>query len=415
MKQILVVGGGAAGMMAAISAAEHGGKVTLLEKMPSVGRKLLITGKGRCNITNNCDLDGLIQNMPGNGNFLYSAFSQFTNHDVRDFFHKHGLLTKVERGGRVFPISDKASDVVATLRLVLRKLQVNIVTEHPVKEFTVSGGKISKVTTTANQEYDADAFILATGGASYPGTGSSGDGYRLAAALGHTIIPLRPSLVPLESEEEWVKELQGLSLKNIRATIFADGKPVASEFGEMLFTHFGVSGPVILSLSEHVSEFLAAQKGKKRDVTVEINLKPALTAEVLDQRIQRDFEKFIRKRIKNALNDLLPVKLIDVMIDLAHIDPEKPVHQVKKNERLRLAYQLQHICLTIRGARPLSEAVVTAGGVSTKEINSKTMNSKLISNLYFAGEIIDVNGYTGGYNLQAAFSTGYTAGFHSIE
>jgi len=415
MKQILVVGGGAAGMMAAISAAEHGGKVTLLEKMPSVGRKLLITGKGRCNITNNCDLDGLIQNMPGNGNFLYSAFSQFTNHDVRDFFHKHGLLTKVERGGRVFPISDKASDVVATLRLVLRKLQVNIVTEHPVKEFTVSGGKISKVTTTANQDYDADAFILATGGASYPGTGSSGDGYRLAAALGHTIIPLRPSLVPLESEEEWVKELQGLSLKNIRATIFADGKPVASEFGEMLFTHFGVSGPVILSLSEHVSEFLAAQKGKKRDVTVEINLKPALTAEVLDQRIQRDFEKFIRKRIKNALNDLLPVKLIDVMIDLAHIDPEKPVHQVKKNERLRLAYQLQHICLTIRGARPLSEAVVTAGGVSTKEINSKTMNSKLISNLYFAGEIIDVNGYTGGYNLQAAFPPDNTAGFHSIE
>jgi len=415
MKKILVVGGGAAGIMAAISAAEHGGKVTLLEKMSSVGRKLLITGKGRCNITNNCDLDGLIQNMPGNGSFLYSAFSQFTNHDVREFFHRHGLLTKVERGGRVFPITDKAADVVATLRLALRKLQVNVVTEHPVKEFTLSDGKISKVTTITNSEYDADVFILATGGASYPGTGSSGDGYRLAAALGHTIIPLRPSLVPLEVEEEWIKDLQGLSLKNIRATIFADGKPVASEFGEMLFTHFGVSGPVILSLSEHVSEFLAAQKGNKRDVTVEINLKPALTAEVLDQRIQRDFEKFIRKRMKNALNDLLPLKMIAVMIDLAHIDPEKPVHQVKKSERLRLVHQLQHVCLTIRGARPLSEAVVTAGGVSTKEINSKTMNSKLITNLYFAGEVIDVNGYTGGYNLQAAFSTGYTAGLHSVD
>ena len=415
MKEILVVGGGAAGMMAAISAAEHGGKVTLLEKMPSLGRKLLITGKGRCNITNNCDLEGLIQNMPGNGSFLYSAFSQFTNRDVIEFFHCHGLMTKVERGGRVFPVSDKAADVVAILRSVLRKLKVIIVTEDPIKEFVVLNGKISKIITTANHEYAADVFILATGGASYPGTGSSGDGYRLAAALGHTIIPLRPSLVPLEVEEEWIKDLQGLSLKNIRATIFLDGKPIASEFGEMLFTHFGISGPIILSLSEPVSELLALQKGNKGDVTVEINLKPALTAEVLDQRIQRDFEKFIRKQIKNALNDLLPVKLIDVIIDLAHLDPEKPVHQVKKNERLRLVHQLQHVCLTIRGARPLSEAVVTAGGVSTKEINAKTMNSKLISNLYFAGEIIDVNGYTGGYNLQAAFSTGYTAGLHSVD
>ncbi len=415
MKEILVIGGGAAGMMAAISAAEHGGKVTLLEKMPTVGRKLLITGKGRCNITNNCDLDGLIQNMTGNGRFLYSAFSRFTNHDVRDFFHQHGLMTKVERGGRVFPVSDKAADVVATLREVLRKLKVNVVPDHPVKEIVVADGKITKVITTSGGEYQADVFILATGGASYPGTGSSGDGYRLAAKLGHKIVPLRPSLIPLETEEEWVKDLQGLSLKNVRATIFVDGKPIANEFGEMLFTHFGVSGPIILSLSEHISNLFFPHKDPKRDAVLEINLKPALTEEVLDQRLQRDFEKFIRKQVKNALHDLLPVKLIDIMIDLAHIDPEKPVHQLTKNERQRLVYQLQHVSLTIRGVRPLSEAVVTAGGISTKEINAKTMNSKLIRNLYFAGEIIDINGYTGGYNLQAAFSTGYVAGLYAVD
>jgi len=415
MKEILVIGGGAAGMMAAISAAEHGGKVTLLEKMPTVGRKLLITGKGRCNITNNCDLDGLIQNMTGNGRFLYSAFSRFTNHDVRDFFHQHGLLTKVERGGRVFPVSDKAADVVATLREVLRKLKVNVMPDQPVKEIIVADGKIAKVITASGREYHADVFILATGGSSYPGTGSSGDGYRLAAGLGHKIIPLRPSLIPLETEEEWVKDLQGLSLKNVRATIFVDGSPVANEFGEMLFTHFGVSGPIILSLSEHISDLFVPHKDPKRDVVLEINLKPALTEEILDQRVQRDFEKFIRKQVKNALHDLLPAKLIDIMIDLAHIDPEKQVHQVTKSERQRLVYQLQHVSLTIRGVRPLKEAVVTAGGVSTKEINAKTMNSKLIRNCYFAGEIIDINGYTGGYNLQAAFSTGYVAGLHALD
>jgi len=415
MKEILVIGGGAAGMMAAISAAEHGGKVTLLEKMPTVGRKLLITGKGRCNITNNCDLDGLIQNMTGNGRFLYSAFSRFTNHDVRDFFHQNGLLTKVERGGRVFPVSDKAADVVATLREVLRKLKVNVVPDQPVKEIIVADGKIAKVITASGREYHADVFILATGGSSYPGTGSSGDGYRLAAGLGHKIIPLRPSLIPLETEEEWVKDLQGLSLKNVRATIYVDGKPVANEFGEMLFTHFGVSGPIILSLSEHISDLFFPHKDPKRDVVLEINLKPALTEEILDQRVQRDFEKFIRKQVKNALHDLLPVKLIDIMIDLAHIDPEKPVHQLTKNERQRLVYQLQHVSLTIRGVRPLSEAVVTGGGISTKEINAKTMNSKLIRNCYFAGEIIDINGYTGGYNLQAAFSTGYVAGLYAVD
>ena len=415
MKRILVIGGGPAGMMAAIGAAEKGGKVTLLEKMPAVGRKLLITGKGRCNMTNNCQLDALIQNMIGNGKFLYSAFSQFTNHDLREFFHRHGLLTKVERGGRVFPITDKASDVVATLRLILKKLKINVITDNSVDEIVLSNGKIVKVITTANREFEADRFILATGGASYPGTGSTGDGYRLASGLGHTIIPLRPSLVPLEVEEDWVKDAQGLSLKNIRATILADDNPVASEFGEMLFTHFGVSGPVILTLSEYVSELLSPKSEKKKDVVLEINLKPALTAEVLDQRIQRDFDKFSRKQVKNALHDLLPLKLIDIMIDLAHIDPEKPVHQVKKSERFRLAHQLQHTCLTIKKLRPLQEAVVTAGGVCIKEIDSKTMKSKLVENLYFAGELIDVNGYTGGYNLQAAFSTGYTAGLHSMD
>ncbi|MBP1764735.1 MAG: hypothetical protein H6Q65_1793, partial [Firmicutes bacterium] len=283
------------------------------------------------------------------------------------------------------------------------------------KEIIVADGKIAKVITASGREYHADVFILATGGSSYPGTGSSGDGYRLAAGLGHKIIPLRPSLIPLETEEEWVKDLQGLSLKNVRATIYVDGKPVANEFGEMLFTHFGVSGPIILSLSEHISDLFFPHKDPKRDVVLEINLKPALTEEILDQRVQRDFEKFIRKQVKNALHDLLPAKLIDIMIDLAHIDPEKQVHQVTKSERQRLVYQLQHVSLTIRGVRPLKEAVVTAGGVSTKEINAKTMNSKLIRNCYFAGEIIDINGYTGGYNLQAAFSTGYVAGLHALD
>jgi predicted Rossmann fold flavoprotein len=415
MKEILIIGGGAAGMMAAIAAAEHGAQVTILEKMPTLGRKLLITGKGRCNITNSCDVAGFIRNMPGNGSFLYSALHTFDNRDMIAFMEQCGVPTKVERGGRVFPVSDKAADVVTALQRALYQRQIKVWTGQAVKRLTVRGGTICGLITGANQEFPAEAVVLATGGSSYPATGSTGDGYLLAKQAGHTIVPLRPSLVPLEVEEDWVQELQGLSLKNVRVTILAKGSAADSEFGEMLFTHYGLSGPVILSLSDKVSALLLAKKDLRDAVILEINLKPALTADVLDLRLQRDFEKFIRKQVKNALYELLPTKLIDVIIDIAHIDPEKPVHQITKSERQRLVHELQHLSFTIRGTRPLSEAVVTAGGVSTKEINAKTMQSKLVGNLFFAGEVIDINGYTGGYNLQAAFSTGYTAGLHAAE
>ncbi|WP_425061110.1 3-dehydro-bile acid delta(4,6)-reductase [Sporomusa carbonis] len=407
MKHVLIIGGGAAGLMAAVSAARHGARVTVLEKMNDIGRKLLITGKGRCNITNNSDIPELIKNMPGNGAFLYSALHAFSNQDLVEFFHSSGLPTKIERGGRIFPVSDQARDVVKTFTKVLAKFDVNIVTNKTVKKLIIDNSHIYGVS-TQDAEYRADAVILATGGASYPGTGSSGDGYRLAQAAGHTIVPIKPSLVPLEVEEEWVTELQGLALKNVTATVVFAGKKVADEFGEMLFTHYGLSGPIILSLSKKVSELLTATNGQ--EVSIEINLKPALTAETLDKRIQRDFTKFTKKQLKNALHELLPAKLIPVIIDLAFINPDKFVHQITKEERIRLLHKLHHLTFTIAKTRPVTEAIVTAGGVSTKEINSRTMESKLISRLFFAGEVIDIDGFTGGFNLQAAFSTGYVAG-----
>lgn len=407
MQQVLIIGGGAAGLMAAVSAAQHGARVTLLEKMKDIGRKLLITGKGRCNLTNSCDIPELVKNMPGNGSFLYSAFNAFSNQDVVDFFYQAGLPTKVERGGRVFPVSDQARDVVKTFSRELSKLGVTVKTNQIVKKLIIENGQAVGAV-TCDGEYRADAVIIATGGASYPGTGSSGDGYRFAQAAGHTIVPLKPSLVPLEVEEEWITELQGLSLKNVTATVLSDGKKAAEEFGEMLFTHYGLSGPIILSLSKKVSELFATAPG--REVTIEINLKPALSIDMLDKRLQRDFAKFARKQLKNSLHELLPAKLIPVVIDLSFIDPDKFVHQITKEERLRLLDILQHLTFTITQTRPVTEAIVTAGGVSTKEINARTMESKLISGLFFAGEVIDVDGFTGGYNLQAAFSTGYVAG-----
>lgn len=406
MKNIIVVGGGAAGMMAAYQAAGEGSHVILLEKMPSLGRKVLITGKGRCNITNACDTQQLIKNMPGNGRFLHSAYREFDNTDMIGFIEQWGVQTKVERGGRVFPVSDKAKDVIDAFARALAKKQVEVITNQPVRKLLVEDNQVVGVATD-HKQYLADAVILATGGASYPGTGSSGDGYKMAKELGHAIIPLKPSLVPLEVTEDWIKELQGLSLKNVTATVLVGGKKQADDFGEMLFTHFGLSGPIILSLSKVVAEALNA--GSK-EVMLEINLKPALSEEVLDKRIQRDWEKFSRKQLKNSLNELLPTKLIPVIIDLAFLDPDKFVNQITKSERARLLRQLQHLTFTIQRTRPVSEAIVTAGGVSTKEINPATMESKLIKNLYFAGEVIDIDGYTGGYNLQAAFSTGYVAG-----
>jgi predicted Rossmann fold flavoprotein len=412
MKKVLIIGGGAAGLMAAVSAAEAGAAVTLLEKMPALGRKLLITGKGRCNVTNIADRQEFVRNLPGNGQFLYSALAAFSNRDLMDWLESHGVPLKTERGGRVFPVSDQARDVVDAFARALDKLGVDVRTGEAVKTVTVADGQATGATTVQGRSFEAGAVILATGGASYPGTGSSGDGYRIAAALGHTIVPLQPSLVPLEVAEDWITDLQGLSLKNVKAAVLAGDKKVAEDFGELLFTHFGLSGPIILSLSNQVSELMRRKKG---EVSVAINLKPALSPEELDKRVQRDFAKFSRKQYKNALGELLPAKLIDVIIDLSHIDPDKAVHQITREERARLVGLLQNLAFTISRTRPIAEAIVTAGGVHTKEIDPRTMASRLIPGLYFAGEVIDVDGYTGGFNLQAAFASGYVAGRAAAE
>lgn len=410
MKQILVIGAGPAGMMAAIRAAENGAAVTLLEKMKRPGRKMMITGKGRCNITNAADVPEIIRNIHGNGAFLNSSMRAFDNQDVMEFFRQQGVPVKVERGNRVFPVSDKAQDVVVAMVHRLHELDVRIELEMPVADILLQEGRVAGVRTKSGAHYKADAVILAVGGASYPGTGSTGDGYEMAKKLGHTVVPLRPSLVPLETEEEWVKDVQGLSLRNVRATLLAGGEKVQEMFGEMMFTHFGVTGPIILSMSRRAAKCLAEGKF----VELELNLKPALTPEKLDARIQRDFEQHIRKSLKNGLLDLLPHKLIEPVLDCAYLDPEKPVHQVTAEERHRLAETLQHLTLTIAKTRPLAEAIVTAGGVSVREINPKTMESKLVPGLYFAGEVVDVDAYTGGYNLQAAFSMGNAAGCWSV-
>lgn len=410
MKQILVIGAGPAGMMAAIRAAENGAAVTLLEKMKRPGRKMMITGKGRCNITNAADVPEIIRNIHGNGAFLNSSMRAFDNRDVMDFFEQQGVPVKVERGNRVFPVSDKAQDVVDAMVHRLHEFGVRIELEMPVADILLQEGRVAGVRTKSGAHYKADAVILAVGGASYPGTGSTGDGYEMARKLGHTVVPLRPSLVPLETEEEWVKDVQGLSLRNVRATLLAGGEKVQEMFGEMMFTHFGVTGPIILSMSRRAAKCLAEGKF----VELELNLKPALTPEKLDARIQRDFEQHIRKSLKNGLLDLLPHKLIEPVLDCAYLDPEKPVHQVTAEERHRLAETLQHLTLTITKTRPLAEAIVTAGGVSVREINPKTMESKLVPDLYFAGEVVDVDAYTGGYNLQAAFSMGNAAGCWSV-
>lgn len=410
MKQIIVVGAGPAGMMAAIRAAENGANVTLLEKMKKPGRKMMITGKGRCNITNAADVPEIIRNIHGNGAFLNSSMRTFDNQDVMEFFRQQGVPVKVERGNRVFPVSDKAQDAVDAMVHRLHELGVKIELEMPVADILTQDGRVAGVRTKSGAHYKADAVILAVGGASYPGTGSTGDGYEMAKKLGHTIVPLRPSLVPLETEEEWVKDLQGLSLRNVRVTLLANNEKVQEIFGEMMFTHFGVTGPIILSLSRKAAECLAAGKY----VELEINLKPALTPEKLDARIQRDFDKYIRKSLKNGLVDLLPHKMIEPLLDYAFLDPDRPVNQVTAAERHRLVEVLQHLILIVTKTRPLSEAIVTAGGVSVREINPKTMESKLVPGLYFAGEVTDVDAYTGGYNLQAAFSMGNAAGCWSV-
>jgi len=404
-KKVVVIGAGPAGLMAAGRSGERGHDTILLEKNSKPGRKILISGKGRCNITNNTDVEGLIENTPGNGNFLYSAFYTFSNHVLIDFFKQYGLDTKVERGGRVFPVSDNSSDVVDALLRYIKKNKVKLMLKSPVQDIKVESGKVKSVILADGSEIECDSAILCTGGVSYPATGSTGDGHRIARKLGHTIVDLKPSLVPLLVEEQWVKELQGLSLKNVSINLVnKNGKKVYSDFGEMLFTHFGVSGPIILSSSRHILEY-----GFK-DIKLIIDLKPALSEEKLDERIQRDFEKFSRKQFKNSLDELLPQKMIPVVIKLSAIDPNKLVNQITRGERRSLVRLLKNFELNIIGSRPINEAIVTSGGVSTDEINPSTMESKLVKGLFFAGEIIDVDAYTGGFNLTIAFSTGYIAG-----
>ena len=416
-QRIIVIGAGPAGMMAAIKAAETsesmGGiaEVMLLEKMKKPGRKMMITGKGRCNITNAADVPEIIKNIQGNGRFLFSSMKAFDNRAVIDFFEEQGVATKVERGQRVFPVSDKAQDVVEAVVSRLHELGVKVATDSAVKDILVEAGRVKGVRLKSGAIHKADAVILAVGGASYPGTGSSGDGYAMAETLGHTIVPVRPSLVPLTTEEEWVQEVQGLSLRNVRAELLVEGKTELSLFGEMMFTHYGVTGPVILSMSRTASGYLLAGS---HFLELSLNLKPALSEEKLEARLQRDFEKYQRKELKNGLVDLLPHKLIEPVLDAAYLASDKPVHQVTVEERKRLVHTLQHLVLTISGTRPLAEAIVTAGGVSVKEIDPRSMESKLVKGFYLAGEVVDVDAFTGGYNLQAAFSMGAAAGCWSV-
>ena len=405
MSKVIIIGGGAAGLLAGIAAATYGAEVTIIEKMRVPGKKMLITGKGRCNITNAGELQDIIKNLPGNGRFLNSALRLFSKDDIVCLLECNGLETKVERGNRVFPVSDKAKDVVDTLVKIYTDLDGKLITDCKVTEITVKDGVATGVKTT-NGHFTADKVILCAGGASYPGTGSDGGGAKLAAKVGHSIVPLKPSLVPLVSDYAYVEDLQGLSLRNVRATLYGDGKKLTDDFGEMLFTHFGVSGPIILSLSNMAAEALS----KGMEVELAIDLKPALSEEKLDARIQRDFTTYSRKQLVNGMKDLLPQRLIPVVCDMAYLDEEKFINQVSREERKRLVDTLKRFVVPITGTRPIAEAIVTAGGVSVKEINPKTMESKLINGLYFAGEVMDVDGYTGGFNLQAAFSSGYAAG-----
>jgi len=405
MKKVAVIGAGAAGLMAAGRAAERGHRVFVFEKNNGAGKKLRITGKGRCNVTNICDIDTFISNVPGNGKFLHSAIRTFSNENLIDFFEKRGLRLKTERGGRVFPESDNAEDVVKVLVDYVLSNNAAIKYKCPVSEIVADNGTVTGIKFNSGEMKDFDAVILATGGVSYPGTGSTGEGHKMAQRLGHTITPLKPSLVPLEVKENWVKQLQGLSLKNVSIRLEDKNKNVIySDFGEMLFTHFGVSGPVVLSASRHILKY------DYRGVIFTIDLKPALTEEQIDLRLQRDFMKFSRKQFKNSLGDLLPKMLIPVFIELTGIPPEKPIHQITKEERQRIGKLLKNLSFEIKGARPVDEAIVTAGGISVKEIMPNTMESKIVKGLFFAGEIIDVDAYTGGFNLTIAFSTGYTAG-----
>lgn len=415
--KVVVIGGGPAGMIAAITAAEEKNEVILIEKMNMLGRKLLITGKGRCNITSSLEMEDFIKNTPGNGMFLYSAYQQYTNKDIINLLKKHKVEVKEERGNRIFPVSDRSKDVLNALIEELKEKKVKIKLEEKVEKIiTKKENEEEKIigVKTNKETIECDKIILATGGKSYPKTGSTGDGYKIAKNLGHTITDIKPSLVPLEIYDEEIKnKLQGLSLRNVKIKIEdkEKGKTIYEDFGEMLFTHFGVSGPTILSSSAHlVRTKKIEEKLKEKKIILKIDLKPALTEEKLDARILRDFQEEKNKQFKNSLDKLLPQKLIPIIIKRTKINPEKQVNSITKEERQKLIKNLKDFEIEIKDLRPIEEAIITSGGIKIKEINPKTMESKLIKNLYFAGEIIDVDSYTGGFNLQIAYSTGYVAG-----
>lgn len=401
-KRVIVVGGGAAGLMAAGFAADNGAQVIIFEKMPRVGRKILITGKGRCNLANNCNIDTFMQNVPVNNRFLYSAVNNFPPEEIIGFFEGLGLRTKTERGNRVYPLSDKAVDVVDTMRSFVRDRGCKIINEA-VTELIIDNGVCTGVKT--NKTYNADAVIIATGGKSYPLTGSTGDGYKLAEQAGHTIVDIKPSLVPLESTDKDCKDMQGLSLRNVGLTVKnSKGKVIYIDFGEMLFTHFGISGPMVLSASCHMHNFETDR------YTAYIDLKPALSEEQLDLRIQRDFVDNINKAASNSLSKLLPRKLIPVILKRWGIPFDKKCNSITKEERKRLLILIKNFKIQISNPRPIDEAIITSGGVKVSEITPKTMESKLTKNLYFAGEVIDVDAYTGGFNLIIAWTTGRLSG-----
>lgn len=396
---IAVIGGGAAGMMAAITAARAEKEVTLIEHNNKLGKKLAITGKGRCNVTNDCDVEELFENIPGNPKFLYSAIYSFTNYDVKEFFENLGVKLKVERGKRVFPESDKAKDIVDALANEMKRLKVRVVHDH-VRDVDTKDGAVCGVF-CKNGYVKADSVLIATGGVSYPLTGSTGDGYKMAQRLGHTITKIKPSLIPVLARS--VTQLQGLSLKNVSITILDEkGKKLYTDLGEMIFTHYGMSGPIILSASGHMR--------KEGEYTMVLDLKPALDKKALDARILRDFEKYRNRDFVNSLDDLLPKKMIPFVVERSGIDERKKVNEITKEERSSLADAIKEIEIKIEGFRPVSEAIITSGGVSVKEIDPSTMESKIVKGLYFAGEVIDTDAYTGGFNLQIAFSTGYLAG-----
>ena len=408
MRKVLVIGGGAAGMMAAVTAAKNGGQVLLLEKNEKLGKKIFITGKGRCNITNAADIEALFSAVVSNPKFLYSSFYSFTNDQVVDFFEELGVQTKVERGGRVFPVSDHSSDVIRALEREMERLGVEIRLRAEVKELILEDKTVKGVVLSSGKRLYADAVIAATGGISYPSTGSTGDGYRFAEECGHKVTELLPSLVPMEVKEWYAKELMGLSLRNIEIRVTDGKKTLYREFGEMLFTHYGVTGPVILSASS-----IVGKKLKDKELTLHIDLKPALTEEQLDKRVLREFGTNHNRQFKNAVDSLFPSKLRPVIVELSGIPEEKKVHEITKEERLRFARLIKDFTMTLTGLRGYKEAIITKGGVSVKEIDPGTMESKLVKGLYFAGEVLDLDAVTGGYNLQIAWSTGYMAGMNA--